>query len=195
MTSATGPVGKLLDGKVALVTGAGGRGVGAASAHELAARGARVVVNYRRNRQPAQEVVDAIVGAGGGARAIQADVLDAEQIARLVAEILAAYGRLDIVVSSKGGRPPGMGSTGELPGQQVGENATVSEARGTKGHDFKDLTWEELSANLIGDLQAAFNVTKAVVPVMERQHDGRRDRFGPPVLVAPLRPRPTAAMS
>jgi NAD(P)-dependent dehydrogenase (short-subunit alcohol dehydrogenase family) len=92
-----------LEGKVALVTGAGGQGIGAATARELAARGARVIVNYRSNQQGAQEVVKMITAAGKEACAMQADVLDEKQVTSMVGEIVELYGRLDILVSSKGG--------------------------------------------------------------------------------------------
>lgn len=143
-----------LKGKVALVTGAGGSGVGAATARELAARGAQVIVNYRSNRPRAQEIVEAIAAAGGEACAIQADVLDEKQVAQMVAETIATYGRLDILVNSKGGQP-------------------FERTSGGWAHNFTDLTWEELAARVNGELRAAFNITKAVVPVMEHQHYGR----------------------
>ena len=144
-----------LKGKVALVTGAGGTGVGAATARELAARGAFVIVNYRSNQPSAQTVVAEIEAAGGQASAIQADVLDEQQVARMVAETSATHGRLDILVNSKGGQ--------------------VEEARTTGGwsHDFLALSWEELSTRVNGELQAAFNTTRAVVPLMQRQGYGR----------------------
>jgi 3-oxoacyl-[acyl-carrier protein] reductase len=141
-------------GKVALVTGAGGSGIGAATARELAARGAQVIVNYRSNKPRAQAVVEAIVAAGGEACAIQADVLDEKQVAQMVAETIATYGRLDILVNSKGG--------------QLRERRS-----GGWAHPFLDVTWEELAARVNGELRAAFNATKAVVPIMERQHYGR----------------------
>jgi 3-oxoacyl-[acyl-carrier protein] reductase len=143
-----------LTGKVALVTGAGGSGVGAATARELASRGAQVIVNYRSNQAAAQVVVESIGAAGGQAHAIQADVLDEQQVAHMVADILATYGRLDILVNTKGG--------------QFGEKKS-----GGWGTPFSLLTWEELEARVNGELRAAFNTTKAVVPVMERRHYGR----------------------
>ncbi|HEY0755410.1 MAG TPA: SDR family oxidoreductase [Ktedonobacteraceae bacterium] len=143
-----------LKGKVALVTGAGGSGVGAATARELAERGARVIVNYRSNKPAAQAVVDAIVATGGEARAIQADVLDEEQVVHMVAEAIETYGQIDILVNSKGGQP-------------------LERTSGGWAHSFRDMTWEELEARVNGELRAAFNVTKAVVPIMERQHYGR----------------------
>ena len=81
-----------LEGKLALVTGAS-RGIGRAIAAELAAGGASVVVGYRTGRDEAEAV------AGGiGGRAVQADVSDPEEAARLVEEA----GDLDILVNNAG---------------------------------------------------------------------------------------------
>jgi NAD(P)-dependent dehydrogenase (short-subunit alcohol dehydrogenase family) len=85
-----------LQGKVALVTG-GGRGIGADTTTLLAARGARVAVNYLSNAQAAEGVVTAIRAASGEAFAVQADVRDAHQVARLVASVIDSYGRLNIL--------------------------------------------------------------------------------------------------
>ncbi|KAK3306047.1 uncharacterized protein B0T15DRAFT_217097 [Chaetomium strumarium] len=92
-----------LEGKVALVTGAG-RGIGRGVALELARRGASVVVNYVSSAGPAQEVVKEIESYknGAGAIAIQADVSKVSEINRLFAEAKQAFGRLDIVMSNSG---------------------------------------------------------------------------------------------
>jgi NAD(P)-dependent dehydrogenase (short-subunit alcohol dehydrogenase family) len=90
-----------LDGKVALVTGAS-RDVGRAIALSLAAEGATVAVNYRGSAEAAAAVVAEIVAAGGRARAWQADVGDKAAVEAMVADIAAAYGRLDIVVNNAG---------------------------------------------------------------------------------------------
>lgn len=92
-----------LEGKVALVTGAG-RGIGRGVALELGKRGASVVVNYVSSEGPAQEVVELIKGYNNGAKAIaiQADVSKVSEINRLFEEAKAAFGRLDIVMSNSG---------------------------------------------------------------------------------------------
>lgn len=93
-----------LDGKVALVTGAG-RGIGAEMALQLARCGAKVVVNYVRSAQSAGDVVQAIKSLGGGgadAVAIQADVSKVSEIVRLFEEAVGHFGRLDIVCSNSG---------------------------------------------------------------------------------------------
>ena len=97
-----------MDGKVAIVTGAG-RGLGRAEAVELARQGARVVVNdYGRTLQgeeeksPADEVVDEIVGAGGEAVADHGDVADWDDSQRLVQTAIDRFGQLDILVNNAG---------------------------------------------------------------------------------------------
>ena len=81
-----------LEGKTALVTGAS-RGIGRAIAAELAAAGASVVIGYRSGKDEAEALASEL-----GARAVQADVSDAEEAARLVADA----GDLDILVNNAG---------------------------------------------------------------------------------------------
>jgi 3-oxoacyl-[acyl-carrier protein] reductase len=90
-----------LEGKNALVTGAS-RGIGKAIAERLAADGAAVVINYSRNEQLAQGVVNKILGKGGKAIAIQADISKSADVGRLFSEAEKAMGRLDIVVANAG---------------------------------------------------------------------------------------------
>ena len=90
-----------LEGKVALVTGAG-RGIGKGIALEFAARGAKVVINYRQSTDEANAVVKEIKALGSDAVAIQADVTKIPDIIRLFEEGKKAFGRLDIVMSNSG---------------------------------------------------------------------------------------------
>ncbi|KAK4174698.1 hypothetical protein QBC36DRAFT_356653 [Triangularia setosa] len=92
-----------LEGKVALITGAG-RGIGRGVALELGKRGASVVVNYVSSAGPAGEVVKQIEGYKNGARAvaIQADVSKVSEINRLFAEAKKHFGKIDIVMSNSG---------------------------------------------------------------------------------------------
>jgi 3-oxoacyl-[acyl-carrier protein] reductase len=89
----------ILKDKVALVTG-GGRGIGRAIVHRLAADGASVIVNYVNNSKAATEVVSEIAVSGGKAVAVQADVSRAADVRRLFEETQATFGHLDIVVAN-----------------------------------------------------------------------------------------------
>ncbi|HEX6266256.1 MAG TPA: SDR family NAD(P)-dependent oxidoreductase [Burkholderiales bacterium] len=99
----------MLEGKVALVTGAGG-GIGRDFALAMAAAGARVVVNdigtsvkgEGRDASPAQKVVDEIRAAGGTAIASTDSVSEWESANRIVQCALDAFGRLDVVVNNAG---------------------------------------------------------------------------------------------
>jgi 3-oxoacyl-[acyl-carrier protein] reductase len=91
----------LLTGKVAIVTGAS-RGLGRGIAEEMAASGAKVVVNYHSSEGPAQEVVAAIAANGGTAIAVGADVSKLAAAQDLVKATLDAYGQVDILVNNAG---------------------------------------------------------------------------------------------
>ena len=99
----------MLEGKVAIVTGAG-RGLGRAEALELARLGAAVVVNdlgvsaegTGADASPAQQVVGEITAAGGRAAANHDDVADWSGARRLVEQAVEAFGGLDIVVNNAG---------------------------------------------------------------------------------------------
>lgn len=97
------------DGRVAIVTGAG-NGLGRAHAIALAQRGARVVVNdlggngqgAGRSVAVAEAVVEEILSAGGQAIADDADISDADQVAKMVAKARERWGRVDILVNNAG---------------------------------------------------------------------------------------------
>ena len=88
-----------LKGKVAVVTGAS-KGIGAAIAEELAARGASVVLDYARSGDLAQKAADRIRQKGGSAKAEQADVSRPEEARRLMDKAVAEFGRLDVLVNN-----------------------------------------------------------------------------------------------
>jgi len=92
---------RLLDGEVAIVTGASG-GIGRAIAEELASSGAKVVVNYFRSEEAAQEVVTAIGSTGGEALALGADVSQFDSAQSMINDVLDAYGQIDILVNNAG---------------------------------------------------------------------------------------------
>ncbi len=90
-----------LAGKVALVTG-GSRGLGAAIAKRLAYDGASVAITYSASPAKADEVVQAIVSAGGKAVAIKADAADTKAVRAAVTQTVATFGGIDILVNNAG---------------------------------------------------------------------------------------------
>lgn len=88
-----------LKNKVAVVTGAS-KGIGAAIAKHFAAEGAKVVVNYASSKEDAEKVVRTILDNGGTAIAVQADVSQVADVARLFEETQKAYGTLDVLVNN-----------------------------------------------------------------------------------------------
>ena len=92
-----------LDGKVAIVTGAG-RDIGRACALRLAAAGAAVSINYFKSERGALDARDEIVAAGGKALATQGDMTSPEDVAHLVDATTEAFGsRIDVLVHVTGG--------------------------------------------------------------------------------------------
>ncbi len=136
-----------IDGKIALVTGAG-RDIGAACALELARNGADVLVNYLRSAKEAQGVVREIEALGRRAAAVRADVTREIEAKALVEAALAfGGGRIDILVNNAGG---------------MVKRARIAELT-------EDLLLEVLRVNFV----SAVLVTKAALPAMERQGSGR----------------------
>ncbi len=134
-----------LTGKVALVTGAS-RGIGQATAIDLAKAGADVVVNFIGNEAVAQETVDAIEALGRKAIKIKADVGNAEDVQAMVDEAVAAFGHIDILVNNAGITRDGLLIR------------------------MKDSDWDDvLNINLKG----VYLVTKAVAKLMVKQRAGR----------------------
>lgn len=92
-----------LNGKVAIVTGAG-RDIGRAVALELAEQGARVVINFRGDEENASTTLAQIERAGGAAIKVRADVTRADEVARLVDETRTAFGEeIHILANVAGG--------------------------------------------------------------------------------------------
>lgn len=89
-----------LEGRVALVTGAGS-GIGRASAILLAQQGARVAA-LSRTEDEIQKTVDEIERNGGGAIAVTADISQPDQMQRAIDEIIGKWNRLDIVFANAG---------------------------------------------------------------------------------------------
>lgn len=134
-----------LSGKVAVVTGAS-RGIGKAIALELAKRGAKIIVNYSKSAEGANEAVEAIKAAGGEAVAMQADVSVAKAATALVKSATETYGRLDILVNNAGT---------------------------TRDQLIMMMPEEDWDTVITTNLKSAFNCSKAAVKTMIRQRTGR----------------------
>ena len=134
---------KLKD-RVALVTGAG-TGMGRAIAERVAAEGAKVVVNYARSRDAANEVVSRIQAGGGTAVAIGADVAKDADVRAMVDQLRNDYGRLDVLVNNAGW------ST-RIP-----------------HHQLEDLTDEIWDRTLNTNLRGAFYCARAAAPLLREQ--------------------------
>jgi len=135
-----------LQGAVALVTG-GSRGIGAAIAEAFAARGMHVAVNFRVARAEAEAVVARIAASGGSkAVAIGADVSDAAEVERLLAETRAALGPVTVLVN----------------------NAGIARMQ-----PFDAITEDDFDELIRVNLKSAFLVTRAVLPDMRAVGFGR----------------------
>jgi 3-oxoacyl-[acyl-carrier protein] reductase len=89
---------------IAIVTGAG-RGIGRGIALELAKLGFNIAVNYAGNAQAADECLELVRQNGGDGIAVQADIADADEREKLVAQTLEQYGRIDVLVNNAGVAP------------------------------------------------------------------------------------------
>ncbi|MBI3081008.1 MAG: 3-oxoacyl-[acyl-carrier-protein] reductase [candidate division NC10 bacterium] len=90
-----------LSGRVALVTG-GSRGIGRAICEALADAGAAVAINYQGSERAAREVAREIAEAGGVADIFQADVSQREEVQQMKKQVLARFGRVDLLVNNAG---------------------------------------------------------------------------------------------
>ncbi len=133
-----------LEGQVAIITGAA-RNIGRAMALDLAAGGARVVINAMTSMDAAGGVKQEIIDGGGEAIVIQGDITKPDDVARIVDGAMEAFGRVDILVN----------------------NAAVRLRAGITELSFED--WRRVVSII---LDGAFLCTKAVVPHMVKQGSG-----------------------
>ena len=142
-----------LDGKVALVTGAA-VGMGREIAIALGREGAKVVVNYSRSKDEADETAKLVHATGGEAVALQADVSNDAEVRAMVEETVKRFGRIDVLVNNAG-------VTAHVPFENL------------EGLD--DEAFDRLYAV---NVKGPFFTTRAVAPHMKRQGEGRIINLG-----------------
>ncbi|MFJ8511492.1 SDR family NAD(P)-dependent oxidoreductase [Lysinibacillus xylanilyticus] len=91
-----------LSGKVILITGASS-GIGLASAELMASKGAKVIINYNTNVKGAMEAVQRIQEKDGDAIAIQANVINKEEVNSMVDQAISSFGTIDVLINNAGG--------------------------------------------------------------------------------------------
>jgi pteridine reductase len=138
-----------LAGKVALVTGAAKR-IGRSVALRLAAEGADVIVNYRKSKADADEVVARISATGPRAMAIQGDVAKRTDVLALFGAVEREFGRLDILVNNAGMFFPAK---------------------------FEELTEEQWDTILDANLKSQFLCSQTAAPMLRRSGHGRIINF------------------
>ncbi len=153
-----------LQGRVALVTGSAGGGMGRSIALTLAREGADIVVNYRRSQERADETAQVIESMGRRVLVHRADSSDADAVQAMVAAAEAYFGHLDIAVCSAGGS--------------------------WKPQDITDIAPAHWRAVMAGEVDAAYALLRAALPGMRKRGWGRivliggngadEWRFGPP---------------
>jgi 3-oxoacyl-[acyl-carrier protein] reductase len=144
------PHDKELEGRVAVVTGAG-RNMGREVALDLAAGGAAIVVNVRSNQQEAQEVVARIEANGGRAAIALGDVADPATGASLAKTAMETFGRLDILIN----------------------NAALRREK-----EFDQITFEEWRLITGTVLDGAFHCVQACLPHLKASGQGAIINFG-----------------
>jgi 3-oxoacyl-[acyl-carrier protein] reductase len=134
-----------LSGKVALVTG-GGRGIGRAISVRLAQAGCDVVVNYLARQSDAESAAASVRNLGRRAAVMQADVSNAADVSRLVRDVEAQFGPIDVLVNN----------AGKIKIQPVDQ-----------------MTEADLNEMVSANLTSCFLMTQAVLPGMRSRKWGR----------------------
>ena len=135
---------KLLEGKVAIITGAS-RGIGKAIAEKFAEHGASIAFTYLSSDEKAKALAEELNAKGGKALPFTSDAAQMEQAEKLAADVVEAFGRIDIVVN----------------------NAGI-----TRDNLLMRLTEEAWDEVINTNLKSVFNLTKAVQRTMLKQRSG-----------------------
>lgn len=135
---------KLLEGKVAIITGAS-RGIGKGIAEVFAAHGATVAFTYISSDEKARALEDELKSRGGNARGFKSDAAQFDAAQQLVDEVIEAFGRVDVLVN----------------------NAGIT--RDTLLMRMSEEQWDEV---MTVNLKSAFNLTKAVLRPMLKARSG-----------------------
>ena len=135
---------KLLEGKVALVTGAT-RGIGKAIALLFAQHGADVAFTFRSSTAAAEEITKELEACGVRAKAFASDAASFDNAHEVVKQVVAEFGRIDVLVNNAGITKDGL-------------MMRMSEQQ-----------WDDVINN---NLKSAFNFTHAVTPIMAKQRSG-----------------------
>ena len=130
--------------KLALVTG-GSRGIGRACALKLAQAGYDVAINYAGNEEAANKTVEEIKALGVDAQAYKFDIADNEATAKAIEEIIAKFGRIDVLVNNAGITRDGL---------------------------FMRMNKDNWNAVINTNLTGAYNVSQPVVKIMMKQRSG-----------------------
>ena len=137
-----------LKGKTAIVTG-GGTGIGAATARQLAAEGANVVINYRSSADAAEAAAKACQAAGGDAMTIKGDVSGNDDCQAIAKAALDKWGGIDLLVNNAG--------------------TTVV----VEHHKLDDLQAEDFQALYATNVIGPYQMSRAVIPAMQKVGAGR----------------------
>lgn len=142
-----------LEGKIAIVTGAG-KGIGREAALAIATEGATVVC-VARTQANLDETVQMIEEKGGKATSLSRDLTDAAQVQSMVDAVVEQFGRIDILINNAGGYPSEIYD-------KVGHQAI-------KIWEWSEEQWDQIIKT---NLKIPFLCLNKVVPVMIKQHSG-----------------------
>ena len=150
--------------KVAVIT-ASASGIGRTIARLMAREGAQLVA-VDINTPALAALAEELEVAGGNVSTMQVDVLDSQQVERMVESIVNKFGRIDILVNAVGG-------SNVLVDAEGTKSALMSDNQA----NVEDLTAEEWDKSMQFNLSGTFLCTKAVVPHMKKQGSGKIVNF------------------